>query len=855
MSKEQTLAAIVRENRNRTIGVNKVISNSPKTIPLISKLVSDNKTPPAKETEEDKLAINKGILLQIHSKMAAKRTNNISIQKLFPDIELAIQILISSIFSPKKMTDIQLNYKFDKKLKLSPEPSSKILEFIKTYVNDNYELEERLPEILRDILANSGSCPVAVIPEAALDQIINRDLLASYSNESFKTAADKLVNNLVSPMNINTEMFKKTSLPDKSKLSLESLIDYLSSGSLVNFTDNPKFLHFNEVRESVISDVVRKSARTGNKIAMESHEKIKYLDIFREQRGFATGNEVTFVRNKSETLRKSMGKSMLTFFPSEAVVPVCLPGNESKHAGYLVLFDEDGKPLSGDSKEAAGMAINNFYQIKTPNAQNPISTAYNSLLGDAEMKVDSNQLFTMYKDIMEQKLYSTINSSLSGKSVKISDQNDLYFLMFTRALSNQKTNVLFLPKELMTYFAFYYDEYGVGKSLLDNLSILCSLRAILLFARVMAQTKQAINVTKVGVDLDPRDQDPEKTIAQIQDAVLRMRQNYFPLGINNPADLINWIQRAGLQFEYRNNSLLPDVKIDFTNGDYQNEVPDSELEDELKKQTIQAMGLDPEVVDAAFGPDFATSVVNNNVLFAKRIMVYQKKLATHTSNLISQFVYMDEDLRTELKRLFEENEELIVGSLPEDEKAKYKTNKETFLDEFLDTIGDSIHTEFPKPENSNLVNMSMEFKLYKDSLLELIPAVISDELFPEGIAGELAPHIGTLQQIYMNYLLRKWCSDNNYFPELLELTSDGDEEIESITKIIVGHLTGTMQNATALLTAMQKFKEAVNVDLSKVSGEGASSVSSSDSSSSSSSDGGSGGGIDGDLGGEDLLNF
>lgn len=855
MSKEQTLAAIVRENRSRTVGVNKIISNSPKTIPLISKLVSDNKTPPVKEIEEDRLAINKGILLQIHSKMAARRTNNISIQKLFPDIELAIQILISSIFSPKKMTDIQLNYKFDKKLRLSPEPSSKILEFIKTYVNDNYELEERLPDILRDILANSGSSPVAVIPEAALDQIINRDLLASYSSENFKIAAERLVGDLISPVNINTDMFMKKTLPEQGKISAENFVDHLSGGSFINFTDNPKFLHFNEVRESVISDVVRKSARTGKKIAMESQEKIKYLDIFREQRGFSTGNEVTFVRNKSETLRKSMGKSMLSFFPSEAVVPVCLPGNETKHAGYLVLFDEDGKPLSGDSKEAAGQAINNFYQIRTPNAQNPIMTAYNSLLGDAEMKVDSNQLFTMYKDIMEQKLYSTINSSLSGKSVKISDQNDLYFLMFTRALSNQKTNVLFLPKELMTYFAFYYDEYGIGKSLLDNLSILCSLRAILLFARVMAQTKQAINVTKVGVDLDPRDQDPEKTIAQIQDAVLRMRQNYFPLGINNPADLINWIQRAGLQFEYRNNSLLPEVKIDFTNGDYQGEVPNSELEDELKKQTIQAMGLDPEVVDAAFGPDFATSVVNNNVLFAKRIMVYQKKLAIHTTNLISQFVYMDEDLRSELKKLFEEHETLIVGSLSEDDKAKYRTNKDEFLDQFLDDIADSVRTEFPKPENSNLVNMSMEFKLYKDSLNELIPSCISEELFPEGIAGELSPHIGTLQQIYTNYLLRKWCSDNNYFPELLELTSDGQEEIESITKIIIGHLTGTMKNSTALLVAMQKFKEAVGVDLTNVKGDGASAVSSSGSSSSSESSGEIGGDNTDDLSGDDLLSL
>src|SRR5690606_15528925 len=137
--------------------------------------------------------------------------------------------------------------------------------------------------------------------------------------------------------------------------------------------------------------------------------------------------------------------------------------------------------------------------------------------------------------------------NLYGREVKLGNQNDIYFLMFTRALRNQKTSILYIPKEMMTYFSFFHDEYGVGKSLLDNLATLCSLRAILLFARVMAQAKNSINVTKVIADLPPNDPDPEKTAALVMDAVFKTRQNYLPLGLNNPADLVQWIQRAGLQ--------------------------------------------------------------------------------------------------------------------------------------------------------------------------------------------------------------------------------------------------------------------------------------------------------------------
>lgn len=76
---------------------------------------SETKTSPTWKTTASN--INRGILESLHSKIEANRQNNKNIIKLFPDIELAIQILISYILSPKKMTDTQLNYKFKKTLK------------------------------------------------------------------------------------------------------------------------------------------------------------------------------------------------------------------------------------------------------------------------------------------------------------------------------------------------------------------------------------------------------------------------------------------------------------------------------------------------------------------------------------------------------------------------------------------------------------------------------------------------------------------------------------------------------------------------------------------------------------------
>ncbi|NYW24484.1 hypothetical protein C6506_28745, partial [Escherichia coli] len=100
-------------------------------------------------------------------------------------------------------------------------------------------------------------------------------------------------------------------------------------------------------------------------------------------------------------------------------------------------------------------------------------------------------------------------------------------------------------------------------------------------------------------------------------------------------DLVNWIQRAGLQFSYENNPLIPEVKIDFENANLSHTVPDSDLEEELRKQTIIALGLPPETVDNGFNPEFATTVVNNNILLSKRVLIYQKTLLTHLYRLIN----------------------------------------------------------------------------------------------------------------------------------------------------------------------------------------------------------------------------
>lgn len=851
-----TLVDILNSNKSKKVAVSKIIDSNPQALPILPKLVADT-TDMGKTADDDNLRVNRAILETIHKQIQTNRLNNKNIIKLFPDVELAIQILVSSILSPKKMMDIKLRYKLDKKLPLSPEVASAILKCVQTYVTETHELEDKLPEIVREALFTSGSYCMAVVPEASVDAVINSDLIASFSTESFSVKAEQIVAELTDSVNIESAGLT-AALPTGDNLTAESFVKHLASEEFVKVTDNAGLFRFADMKEQITEKLLKRSYRNRSSVAMEAREKIQYLDIFRRRRVDFKRSDITMLKKRDENVRKSVGSPMVVRIPSESVVPVSIPGNETEHTGYLVVMDENGKPLNTESafSDATG-ATRTMANLDTGANQSPVQIAYKNLISDNSAKVNVGELFNMYKDILERQFYTNIRGSLYGKNISIANKNDIYYLMFTRALAGQKTNVLFIPKELMTYFAFYYDECGVGKSILDNLSILCSLRSILLFSKVMAYSKQAIDVTKVTIDLSPEDPDPEKTIAMVQDGVLKLRQNFFPLGINNPVDLINWIQRAGLQFAYNNNPLIPDVKIDFENANLTHTVPNSELEETLRKQTFQALGLPPETIDNAFSPEFATNVVNNNILLSKRVAVYQKPLCKSLSKLVGSFVYNDEELRDKLRAIIDKNADTVVASLGEDMRAEYAKSKDNFIDSLLDSLSEHIRIELPKPENTNMTNLATEFDIYKTGLEAVVDIIVSAEIFSEDIAGTFNQHADTMKNLLKTHLLKQWCSDNNYYPEALAFGKKDLSAADRMIALMTSSLSGTMRNSSLLLNMMKKIKEAMEKDLSGIDGAGGSSMSGGDASGGGDRSGGDFGGGDesldfgGDGGGEE----
>lgn len=812
----KNLVEVIKQNRNKKMVAKTIVESNPQAITILPKLTKDVRG----VNPDDGLSnanLNRNLLDTIRHQLETNRQNNKNIIKLFPDLEMGVQILVSAVLSPKKMTDAELLYKFNKGVNVSPKISSLLLTKIKDVVNTEYELEDKLTEIVREALFQSGSYITAVIPEASVDEVINSDLLRSYSSESHATI-DRYVGRLVDPINLISKQRHSKPITD-----LESFAKHLCSESLFKLTDNPQMLRFNSIKSRMESELVKNSYRNGTSFTTESREGIKYLDIFRNRNTGSDIDKVVSIKTRNETKRKSLGRPMCIKLPSSAVMPITTPGNETNHMGYLVLLDGNGKPING---EASGIDRDsqdfNKLNYDSGSSVTPVQLAYKNLIADTNAKVNVNDLFEIYKNIVESQLFEDIKGAMNGKDIHIANKNDIFFLMFCRALEGRTTSMLYLPAELVTYTAFYYNEYGIGKSLLDNLSIVSSLRAIMLFSKVMAYSKMAIDVTKVNVELSPEDVDPEATIQKVQDGVLKLRQNFFPLGINNPIDLVNWIQRAGLQFAYSNNPLLPDVNINFENSNLEHKIPESELEDTLRKQMFQTIGVPPEVIDQAFSPEFATSVVNNNLLLSKRVMVYQKALCKSLSKFVGCLLYNDMGLRESLKDILKANNGEVYRELNESMKQEQTKSEDDFIEDFLDKLSQNVIIELPKPDNTNLMNLTADFNVYKEGLEAVLGSVVGGEIVTEDIGGVLSEHADTIANLYKHSKLRKWCAENNYFPEIMGFMNNESNETKRELDILLKDIKGSMVNSVKLLKAMESFKEAIDKDLAEVEGSGGS---------------------------------
>lgn len=751
-----------------------------------SKLVESMLPTAARKNGDDRISPPAQYAQAVVNKTASNLIDNENMLQLLPDMELAMQVLISSILSPNNMTSSELT--IGSAADDLGDIKALLLDIISTYFKEVYKINTILPEMLEEMLFKSGSYPLAILPESSIDAAIN-------GKKRVTTETINLVQVNGKPKSLG--VLGNIGKSNRLDFGLESMaagivydpIATVGVESII-ISDNVDLLKFPQVHERMISDRLS-SVYASKAMGMEDNkDNVESFIYPRRDFGF---NPVLNMRTLDELEGDTIGHPLVLHLPPESIIPVHVPSEPKKHIGYFIAVDKHGNPIRANTNsDFYGDFAHNTDMLKDMSTQLLAQTrrASEGKRDNVEMMLD--EAMQMYTEVMERELKGRLSNGLYGENVTVARPTEVYRIMLARACAKMQTQLIYVPVTLMTYMAFDFNEYGVGKSLLETTKILGSVRAMMLFANTIGAIKNSTNHTDYTLDLDPDDPDPGRSIELFAHEISKSKQSAYPIGASNPLDIVNYIQNSATSIIPQNHPNWPGTKVSISDRQSSRALIDNDLDESLKKRHLMSIGIAPETVDLSMNVEFAQSIISSNILLAKRAMVHQKSLTALIADFIMKYTSNSSTLYNAIKACITNNKSKLKGgkhsTLTDDNVTKY----------FIS----SITTSLPEPDLSRIEIQKTAFEAYSEALDAVIPAFISSELFDSSIFGELNSTVDVTIAVIKAHYQRRWLQSNDMLPEMFEIL-DQDKDGNPTFDLLKSH-EGYMDGLGASLITFMK---------------------------------------------------
>lgn len=897
-------------------------------------------------------------MISVHRTISRRNKDAKMTFQMLPDLKLAMEMVISLIMSPKDMFSDEVLILSDSSELLPASLMSSMLQVTTDYFKKNHNLTEFIQHMLEETLGLQGALPVAVIPENALDDLIN-NYNTNLSLEKFSTEFD-VEKNIPHPLGMlgvpdyltprvnNTRpVTGRMKFGSKVSFDLQSYETYRSMNSskptsatsgiafsklfndkvkeedkskpwtfkvpegmsakpgsegngneidadnLCFVTDNISILKmpvlkerargqrvhevlkkrgYNKLQASLESmtlalsnkqkEIIKKDAQDQGRTLADS--EVESL-LFKNRRFAHT--PVAALRTNGNLKRNSIGEAMIKEFDTACFIPVSIEGDPTRKLGGFIMLDEDGYPLTTHNADPEEIVDLSTYAGGSGNFVSSMNDRSNSIMNGKTTEGVSQYMlkkfFTKtFGEMVEKDLIDRVKNGQYDNGVQLASNEDFYWLMFTRCMKGQRTHLLWLPNEFLVYFALDYDEMGFGKSLLDDIRNITSMRIMLMVSGIAASLRNSIGRTKVTVKLDEDDPDAEKSIEDIQDEILKSRMNPIPFGINNVADISKYLQRSCYEFEISGSSAIPDMQVQFEQYNSQYPKPDEDLINQLKELSIHHFGLTKDMIDAAEGVDFAIQAATNNLMTMKRVQRWQRKVEPLASEYIRKVALASEsqieDLRTLVRNNFKQLQVEKVKryfDLKDDSLLNDEDFKKLVTEQCLNVFLNNLKVELPSPAATTLEAQKQQFTDAAEFYKEAIDYIINESFFDTSVMGEdMNGHVDMIKNIILSHYMREYMAKNAILPELADLTTIGEDG-----KIAVNVMDSLEQHIKALGMStgnfFKRFKHFAQLQTALMQGVGESSTTGETDTGGGSSGGGDdfGGGGDDDfgLGGDD----
>lgn len=740
-------------------------------------LVEDERVSSDMRNKNQRLQIDK--LRAMVEKTIEKVNDGTGILELLPDLNLIREILVATILAPKDLTEVKLSITSNDN-RVPP----RIAELVREHLTTNYDLESAMSDIVGEALFDIGSHIRMPLPASGLFNVMQSHSHAleslNHTNlRDIKLPDIGIIDGRSSDKLMAMESISASFIDGDKKLTGQFEIP---KGQL-EIVDNPLYL----LGPTLLKVTQRVNVK--NRLAHIGMEGIEYRsndekDIYQRK----TYDFIESVILKKEDMSQ-VGVNLdpiVMKLPAESVIVVFVPGEPDNHVGYYIILDDYGYPIQGSKNR-------NFFKELNDKLENTITSGSNMIIknsqGIREINEHLNASFIRqpmtdaYIFQIEEELRKGVSNGVHGANVEISRPAELFRLMFARQMQKMRTRALYVPAEMLTYFAFEHDEMGMGVSLIEKTKLYSSLRAILMFAEVMAGIKNSVPGRTLSIALDEADPDPQGTIETILDAFSAMQTSGLPLGKLNPSEIVDGIVRANVNVKVDGGEVFPNTNIDIEERRRDMNKPDTELNETLKKQQYSGMGVSPELADRGLEGEFATGITQANLLQAKRIMVYQDKFNYLLTDHMHKYIFAGGPLFAAVKKEWEN----IKGD-----------DKPTFEE----TIS-ALKCELPKPDTAVITAQSTAYEEYSKFIETAVATHINEDMMRNLLKGEYSQDaVASIQQAIINLLKRQYMRKQNMLPEIDELLTDKDGGIvdainqhnDNILNIISGVLPVIYKN-------------------------------------------------------------
>lgn len=785
------------------------------------------------------------------------------LRALAPELNQAEEVIVSSIMSPNDLQDTDPTIYIDEMPELSQPIKDNIELLLHEFFNNEFHLGKKLRTWCKESLFRSGAVPVFLLPEGTLTRMVgnqsagkeNFSMNREYSDKSF---LEQLTKEIYTPQ-VSTPRKKKDHIsisnknPKKvsddillgaesyvrSKLDLSKdkttesvfksfglagfesitarIVTELEEGDTLFLSENPEVLRFGSKIRDYQKNKIGKDLLKLYENTPESKSKTIVM-------GSQAEENIVDLLSYTNDDDKHTSHPFVIELPAEAVIPICIPGDPKRKLGYFILIDAFGHPIEASKYLIAANGCTTSGRIEASYAAmfgnkpttGGIQTSSFSTLNrfgtpwDLQQNAVANVFDYVLDEMIKQKL-----SNVGLHEVDLGTHTSISTCMFYRLLEKKRTSLVFVPEELVTYFAFEYRDDGTGKSKLEDIMYILSIRTTLIVANMLAAMRNSIARKEITITVDEKEINAEALLDEVSQA---MTEKYKMSLSSDPTQIAQAInnQNTTIKLEGTN---APGFNIQATDSQTNVVKTDESLFDFLNSAMGNQIGVPSSVINQLSEAEYARSVATTNLFFAKATINKQEIVCEHSEKLIQTFIKFSPELKTKMLKCLKsgttkqkDDEDVIIPNTTTD------VNQPTDQDvtKLFFKILNSIKVKLPAP---NIAPDKAQYEVFSD-YLRLIDE-LTNTLLPQELTGtdsELSDTFNAIKAHYKTKLVQEYAigsgMDGVFNVDSLEefITKEG-ENISKLIRIVRNTKMGLDKDKTAETTEPKPEGEDVSGDM------------------------------------------